>query len=179
MEMMQQQTEAASTATTTRQQATPLQQMQPPTDHPYNFYLPQFNNEDDKNLDAKSIQMKEFSPPPELNKNQKNINYYAVKPKKLPKKFNASTKQINLKWLNAHEKNAAINTPKSIYLIQDEKNRINFDDSFFAVDMLLNAPHDNEQKDTADAVEDDLMATAAFQIPLINYSYQRNEQKRI
>ncbi|KAH8415766.1 hypothetical protein KR222_000440, partial [Zaprionus bogoriensis] len=142
--------------------------MLPPTAQPYNFYLPLFDYVDPK-LDAKSKRMEKFAPPPQ--RVQQEHNYYADKPKKTPKKFNAGAKHINLKWLNAYEKaTGGGGPPKAIYMEQDERNRINFDDSFFAVDMHVKAPDNQAQVPAAplellqhgeQLPEDDLMAASA------------------
>lgn len=145
----------------------PQNYMLPPTAQPYNFYLPLFDYVDPK-LDAKSKRMEKIVPPPQ--RLQQEHNYYGDKPKKTPKKFNAGSKHINLKWLNTYEKAMGGNAaPKSIYMEQDERNRINFDDSFFSVDMHVKAP-DNQPHNVAPVEllqhgeqlpEDDLMAAPA------------------
>lgn len=144
----------------------PQHYMLPPTAQPYNFYLPLFDYVDPK-LDAKSKRMEKIAPPPQ--RMQQEHNYYADKPKKTPKKFNAGAKHINHKWLNAYEK-ATGGAPKTIYMEQDERNRINFDDSFFSVDMHVKAP-DNQPhhgpvplemlQHGEQQPEDDLMAAPA------------------
>lgn len=162
----------------------PYQQIQAPTVQPFNFYMPLFEYEHGK-LDMKSKQMEYIVPPPAPSKGADPINYYAAKPKKLPKKFNADTKQVNLKWLNTFEKEALTDVnghlPKAVYLVNDERNRINFDDSFFGVDMQVkipnNQPHKQDPNYSAgarpqdeffnqgeDGGEDDLMAAAAGQM---------------
>ncbi|KAH8370583.1 hypothetical protein KR093_004255 [Drosophila rubida] len=150
-------------------QSHPRPYMLPPTEQPYNFYLPLFDYVDPK-LDAKSKRMEKIAPPP--HRVQQEHNYYADKPKKTPKKFNADAKHINLKWLNTYEKAMGGNTPKAVYLEQDERSRINFDDSFFAVDMHVKAPDNQPHINVpADLVqhgeqlpEDDLMAAPAHQL---------------
>uniref|UniRef100_A0A034VAS7 Uncharacterized protein n=1 Tax=Bactrocera dorsalis TaxID=27457 RepID=A0A034VAS7_BACDO len=164
--------------------AAPYQQIQSPAVQPFNFYMPLFEYEHGK-LDMKSKQMEYIVPPPAPSKGADPINYYAAKPKKLPKKFNAGTKQVNLKWLNTFEKEALTDAngqlPKAVYLVNDERNRINFDDSFFGVDMQVkipnNQPHKEDHTHSAgarpqeeflnqgeDGGEDDLMAAAAGQL---------------
>ncbi|XP_034108268.1 uncharacterized protein LOC117570616 [Drosophila albomicans] len=147
----------------------PQPYMLPPTEQPYNFYLPLFDYVDPK-LDAKSKRMEKIAPPP--HRVQQERNYYADKPKKTPKKFNADAKHINMKWLNTYEKAMGGNTPKAVYLEQDERSRINFDDSFFAVDMHVktpdNQPHVNVPGELMQhgeqLPEDDLMAAPAHQL---------------
>ncbi|XP_023162212.2 uncharacterized protein LOC111593579 [Drosophila hydei] len=157
-------------------QVQPQQYMLPPTDQPYNFYLPLYDYVDPK-LDAKSRHMEKIAPPPQ--RLQQERNYYADKPKKTPKKFNAASKHINLKWLNSYEKAMGGAPPKALYLEQDERNRINFDDSFFAVDMHVktpgNQPHQESSAVPAELVqhgeqlaEDDLMAAPAQ----LTYNYK-------
>ncbi|KAI8038402.1 uncharacterized protein LOC128254644 [Drosophila gunungcola] len=150
-------------------QLQPQQRMLPPTEQPYNFYLPLFDYVEPK-LDAKSRMMEKIAPPPQRSEH----NYYADKPKKKPKKFNAANKHINLnlKWLNTYEKAMGGPTaPKAMYLEQDERNRINFDDSFFAVDMQVKMPDNQPHKETVapaellqhgeEQAEEDLMAAPA------------------
>ncbi|EDV36241.1 uncharacterized protein Dana_GF12063 [Drosophila ananassae] len=158
----------------------PQQRMLPPTEQPYNFYLPLFDYVEPK-LDAKSRMLEKIAPPPLERKLEH--NYYADKPKKKPKKFNAATKHINLnlKWLNTYEKAMGGTTPpKAIYLEQDERNRINFDDSFFAVDMQVKMPDNQPHKDPPRAellqhgeeqAEEDLMAAPA------HIAYNINERR--
>lgn len=181
-----------------QQESLSYQQMQPPTEQPYNFYLPVFQYDDtniDK-LDPKSRKLENFAPPPEPTKAQQSINYYAAKPKKLPKKFNADTKQVNLNWILDLEKQALTDKngelPKAVYLVNDERNRINFDDTFFGVDMRVAMP-DNEPfkkfgsdktKENNDflnqgeevSAEDDLMAAPTAQLSQINFSYSGNKE---
>lgn len=164
----------------------PIQYMQPPN-QPYNFYLPLFDyDEDSTKLDDKARKMENFTPPPKPKDGQNIANFYDIKPKKSPKKFNAATKHINIKWLNNYEKQLSspnnkqsVNIPKDVYLMNDERNRINFDDSFFAVDMkvpdrankLDKQPNESESgqqnEDYLNQGEEDLIAAAALQIPLI------------
>lgn len=154
-------------------QTQPQQYMLPPTAQPYNFYLPLFDYIDPK-LDAKSKRMEKIAPPPR--RLQQEHNYYTDKPKKIPKKFNSGSKHINLKWLNTYEKAMGGTAPKAVYLEQDERNRINFDDSFFAVDMHVrtpdNQPHMNAPVDLMQhgeqLPEDDLMAAPAQ----VTYNYK-------
>ncbi|XP_058976393.1 uncharacterized protein LOC131801596 [Musca domestica] len=175
-----------------QQVAVPMQYMQPPS-QPYNFYLPLFDYDDSeethqvKQLDGKSRKMDMFSPPPKP-KDSDSVakNFYDTKPKKSPKKFNAANKHINIKWLNNYEKQLsspgnkqAMQVPKDVYLMNDERNRINFDDTFFAVDMkvpdrtnkLDNKPQNDaehgQHEDYLNQGEEDLIAAAAIQIPLI------------
>lgn len=172
-----------------QQVAVPIQFMQPPANQPYNFYLPLYDFDDGNaqraKLDEKSKNMEKFTPPPLPKEGQKSENYYDVKPKKIaPKKFNASAKHINIKWLNTYEKELSspsnkhsVNIPKDVYLLNDERNRINFDDSFFAVDMKVpdrtnkldkaQAEIENRNEDYSSQGEEDLIAAAALQIPLI------------
>ncbi|ALC41603.1 CG13154 [Drosophila busckii] len=145
--------DSLSSASEPEPQLAPHQYMLPPTEQPYNFYLPLFDYEDPK-MDAKSRRLAKIAPP----KLQQERNYYADKPKKTPKKFDAAAKHVNLKWLNTYEQAVGGQAPKAIYLEQDERNRINFDDSFFAVDMHVKSP-DNQHQD--DQAEDDLMAAPA------------------
>ncbi|TDG51512.1 hypothetical protein AWZ03_001972 [Drosophila navojoa] len=160
-------------------QVQPQQYMLPPTDQPYNFYLPLYDYIDPK-LDAKSRHMEKIAPPPQ--RLQQEHNYYADKPKKTPKKFNAAAKHVNLKWLNTYEKAMGGVAPKAIYLEQDERNRINFDDSFFAVDMHVKTPDNQPHKESGavpaellqhgeQLAEDDLMAAPAQ----LTYSYKPTE----
>ncbi|KAM8714052.1 hypothetical protein ACLKA7_014245 [Drosophila subpalustris] len=151
----------------------PQQYMLPPTDQPYNFYLPLFDYVDPK-LDAKSKRMEKIAPPPR--RLQQEHNYYTDKPKKTPKKFNSGAKHVNLKWLNTYEKAMGGTVPKAVYLEQDERNRINFDDSFFAVDVHMKTP-DNQPHGTVPVdllqhgeqlPEDDLMAAPAQ----LTYNYR-------
>lgn len=183
-------TARAETPTADIQQvAVPIQFMQPPPNQPYNFYLPLFDYDESDGqhtkLDEKSRKMEHFTPPPLPKNGETQENYYDIKPKKsAPKKFNASTKHINIKWLNGYEKQLSspnnkqsVNVPKDVYLINDERNRINFDDTFFAVDMKVpdrtnkldktSEEVDNQQDDYANQGEEDLIAAAALQIPLI------------
>ncbi|EDW47571.1 GM20362 [Drosophila sechellia] len=121
-------------------------------------------------LDAKSRMLEKIAPPPQKTEH----NYYAEKPKKKPKKFNAANKHINLnlKWLNTYERAmGGATAPKAMYLEQDERNRINFDDSFFAVDMQVKIPDNQPHKESAaptellqhgeEQAEEDLMAAPA------------------
>ncbi|KAM7344610.1 uncharacterized protein ACRADG_011262 [Cochliomyia hominivorax] len=173
------------------QVAVPIQFMQPPANQPYNFYLPLFDYDESDvqhtKLDEKSRKMEHFTPPPLPKNGQTQENYYDVKPKKsAPKKFNASAKHINIKWLNGYEKQLSspnnkesVNVPKDVYLINDERNRINFDDTFFAVDMKVPDRTNKLDKSSAEieyhnsddyanqGEEEDLIAAAALQIPLI------------
>ncbi|XP_017115392.1 uncharacterized protein LOC108137946 [Drosophila elegans] len=155
-------------------QLQPQQRMLPPTEQPYNFYLPLFDYVEPK-LDAKSRMMEKIAPPPQRSEH----NYYADKPKKKPKKFNAANKHINLnlKWLNTYEKAmGGPSAPKAMYLEQDERNRINFDDSFFAVDMQVKMPDNQPHKETVvpaellqhgeEQAEEDLMAAPAQMAPV-------------
>ncbi|MGZ7299934.1 hypothetical protein ACXWQY_09790, partial [Streptococcus pyogenes] len=77
--------------------------------------------------DEKSLHLEYITPPPApKDVFIDNFNYYAVKPKKLPKKFDNAIKQVNMKWLNAFEKatgGTIGEVPKAIYLANDEKNR--------------------------------------------------------
>ncbi|XP_011188630.2 uncharacterized protein LOC105216056 [Zeugodacus cucurbitae] len=162
----------------------PYQQIQSPAVQPFNFYMPLFEFQHSKS-DMKSKHMQFIAPPPVPSKAANTINYYATKPKKLPKKFNADTKQVNLKWLNTFEKEALSDAsgqlPKAVYMLNDERNRINFDDSFFGVDMQVkipnNQPHKEDHSYSAgargqdeflnqgeDGGEDDLVAAAAGQL---------------
>ncbi|KAH8401956.1 hypothetical protein KR009_008928, partial [Drosophila setifemur] len=162
-------------------QLQPQQRLLPPTEQPYNFYLPLFDYVEPK-LDAKSRMLEKIAPPP-LPAHKVEHNYYADKPNKKPKKFNAATKHINLnlKWLNTYEKAMGGGTPpKAMYLEQDERNRINFDDSFFAVDMQVKMPDNQPHKDPSPAellqhgeeqAEEDLMAAPA------QLSYNFNEHR--
>ncbi|EDW00998.1 uncharacterized protein LOC6560180 [Drosophila grimshawi] len=162
-------------------QPQPQQYMLPPTDQPYNFYLPLYDYVDHK-LDAKSRHLAKIAPPPQ--KVQQEPDYYAVdKPKKSPKKFNAAAKHVNLKWLNTYEKAIGGAEPKAIYLEQDERNRINFNDSFFAVDIPVNSPDNQPHKDSnripaellqhgEQLPEDDLMAAPAQ----LTYNYKPTEE---
>lgn len=172
------------------QVAVPIQFMQPPANQPYNFYLPLYDYDDANaqrnKLDEKSKNMEKFTPPPVPKEGQKSENFYDVKPKKsAPKKFSPSAKHINIKWLNTYEKELSspsnkqsVNIPKDVYLLNDERNRINFDDSFFAVDMKVpdrtnkldnkaQLDTDNQNEDYSSQGEEDLIAAAALQIPLI------------
>ncbi|SPP74210.1 Hypothetical predicted protein [Drosophila guanche] len=162
------------------QQAQPQQLLLPPTAQPYNFYLPLFDYVDPK-LDAKSRLLEKIAPPPQPLKQEH--NYYADKPKKKPKKFNAASKHINLnlKWLNTYEKAMGGETPKALYLEQDERNRINFDDSFFAADMQVKMPDNQPHQEAGPAellqhgeeqAEEDLMAAPAQ----ITYDYKSTGQ---
>ncbi|XP_036331170.1 uncharacterized protein LOC118742870 [Rhagoletis pomonella] len=164
--------------------ATPYRQIQPPSVQPFNFYMPLFDYDHGK-LDTKSKRLEHIVPPPAPGKGGDQTNYYAAKPKKLPKKFNAGTKQVNVKWLNAFEKEALNDAsgrlPKAVYLLHDERNRINFDDSFFGVDMQVkipnNQPHKEEHVESngtqaqeeflnqgEEGGEEDLLASAAGQV---------------
>lgn len=176
-----------------QQIAVPTQYMQPPS-QPYNFYLPLFDYDEgedtySKQLDDKSrSNMGNFTPPPKpKDDNVKTNNYHDVKLKKSPKKFNAANKHINIKWLNNYEKQLTspsnkqvVNIPKDVYLLNDERNRINFDDTFFVSDMKVPdrtnkldkhhsemAEHSPNHDDYLNQGEEDLIAAAAFQIPLI------------
>ncbi|XP_013106459.2 uncharacterized protein LOC106086366 [Stomoxys calcitrans] len=172
-----------------QQVAVPLQFLQPPN-QPYNFYLPLFEYDEStddhtQKLDDKNRHMEKFTPPPKPKDGAVADNFYDVKPRKSPKKFNADNKLINIKWYNNYEKqltspnsHKSVNIPKDQYLLNDERNRINFDDSFFAVDMKvpernnkLEKPHDVEtavdHDDYLNQGEEDLIAAATFQIPLI------------
>ncbi|XP_073812093.1 uncharacterized protein [Musca autumnalis] len=177
-----------------QQVAVPMQYMQPPS-QPYNFYLPLFDYDESeethhqlKQLDGKSRKMDTFSPPPKPKDSAAAAkNFYDTKPKKSPKKFNASNKHINIKWLNNYEKQLSspgnkqsMQVPKDVYLMNDERNRINFDDTFFAVDMKVpdrtnkldnksqnDATEPGQQDDYFNQGEEDLIAAAAIQIPLI------------
>lgn len=172
-----------------QQVAVPIQFMQPPANQPYNFYLPLFDYDENDaqrtKLDEKSRKMEHFTPPPLPKDGQNQENFYEVKPKKLlPKKFNSSAKHINIKWLNAYEKQLSspsnkelVNVPKNLYLLNDERSRINFDDTFFGVDMkvpdrpnkLDKSPSEmeNQNDDYSSQGEEDLIAAAALEIPLI------------
>ncbi|KNC29261.1 hypothetical protein FF38_02435 [Lucilia cuprina] len=172
-----------------QQVAVPIQFMQPPANQPFNFYLPLFDYDESDaqhtKLDEKSRKMEHFTPPPLPKEGESQENFYDVKPKKaLPKKFNSSAKHINIKWLNAYEKQLSspsnkqsVNVPKDVYLINDERNRINFDDTFFAVDMKVPdrtnkldksaTEIENQNDDYNSQGEEDLIAAAALQIPLI------------
>lgn len=172
-----------------QQVAVPIEFMQPPANQPYNFYLPLFDYDESDNqrtkLDEKSRKMEYFTPPPLPKDGQNEENFYDVKPKKLlPKKFNSSAKHINIKWLNAYEKQLSspsnkefVNVPKDVYLLNDERNRINFDDTFFAVDMKvpdrtnkldkLQSKTENQNDDYSSQGEEDLIAAAALELPLI------------
>ncbi|XP_054740702.1 uncharacterized protein LOC129246155 [Anastrepha obliqua] len=164
--------------------STPYQQIQPPEVQPFNFYMPLFEYNNGK-LDGKSKRLEHIVPPPVPVKGRDQTDYYAAKPKKLPKKFNAGTKQVNIKWLNAFEKEALTDPsgqlPKAVYLLHDERNRINFDDSFFGVDMQVKIPNNQLHKEEhVDSVgtnandeflnqgeeggEEDLVAAAAGQV---------------
>ncbi|XP_067634205.1 uncharacterized protein [Eurosta solidaginis] len=169
----------------TRGTTTPYRQIQTPAIQPLNFYMPLFEQENLK-LDAKSKRMEHIAPPPAPTTGDDQTNYYAAKPKKLPKKFYANTKQVNLKWLNAFENEALTNSnghlPNAVYLLHDEHSRINFDDSFFGVDMQVkipnNQPHREEHSSSSrgthaqedeflnqgEEVGEDLMASAARQM---------------
>ncbi|XP_037941025.1 uncharacterized protein LOC119673975 [Teleopsis dalmanni] len=162
----------------------PHQQMQPPLDQPYSFYLPLYDYVND-NLDEKSRNMEKLVPPPLPSDN---INYYATKPKKLPKKFNAETKQVNLKWLNKYETEALTDSsrhlPEGVYVVNDERSRINFDDSFFGEDVAVkfpdNQPHRTLKKTVSktnadgylnmgeELSEEDLLAVPALQFPNVS-----------
>ncbi|EDW72293.1 uncharacterized protein Dwil_GK20852 [Drosophila willistoni] len=162
------------------QQQQPQQRLLPPTEQPYNFYLPLFEHIEPK-LDAKSRRMEKFAPPPLPSQQPDTHNYYADKPKKQPKKFKAGAKHINLnlKWLNTYEKamdgvGMAAGPPKAMYLEQDERNRINFDDSFFAVDMQVKPVPDNDDL-SGGAYEDDLMAAPAQ----LAYNYNNKAGKQL
>uniref|UniRef100_W8C043 Uncharacterized protein n=2 Tax=Ceratitis capitata TaxID=7213 RepID=W8C043_CERCA len=176
----QKNTKSKSIATPT-DVSVPYRQIQPPASQPFNFYMPVFDYDHGK-LDMKSKHLEHIVPPPLPGKGNNHINYYAAKPKKLPKKFNAGTKQVNLKWLNTFEKEAVTDPsgqlPKAVYLLNDERNRINFDDSFFGVDMQVkipnNQPHREEHVSSANAQdeflnqgeeggEEDLVAAATGQ----------------
>ncbi|XP_030388568.1 uncharacterized protein LOC115634800 [Scaptodrosophila lebanonensis] len=157
-----------------QEQTQPKEHMLPPTDQPYNFYLPLFDYVDPK-LDAKSRHMEKIVPPP--HPSQQEQNFYAAKPKKTPKKFNAAAKHVNLKWLNTYEKAMGGAAPKAIYLEQDERNRINFDDSFFAVDMQVKIPDNQPHREQLSSgllqhgeefPDEDLMAAPAQ----ISYNYK-------
>ncbi|KAH8271629.1 hypothetical protein KR018_011756, partial [Drosophila ironensis] len=170
----------AEASSQVEEQVQPQQRMLPPTEQPYNFYLPLFDYVEPK-LDAKSRRLEKIAPPPL--EQQVAHNYYADKPKKKPKKFNAAAKHINLnlKWLNTYEKAMGGTTPpKAIYLEQDERNRINFDDSFFAVDMQVKMPDNQPHKDSPpsellqhgeEQAEEDLMAAPA------QIAYNINERR--
>ncbi|XP_075166689.1 uncharacterized protein LOC142238847 [Haematobia irritans] len=175
-----------------QQVAVPLEFMQPPS-QPYNFYLPLFdydqNIEDTHTkLDDKNRHLEKITPPPKPKDGSGKVanNFYEMKPRKSPKKFNADNKLINIKWYNNYEKQLtsphtkqAVNIPKDEYLINDERNRINFDDSFFGVDMKVpdrnnkleksnnNDSMDKQNYDYFNQGEEDLIAAATFQIPLI------------
>lgn len=87
-------------------QKEPNQQMQPPSDEPYNFYLPQYEHDHDlidglhqTKLDSRSRKLERIIPPPLLMQNSNALNgYYNLKSKKLPKKYDGSIKSINYKW---------------------------------------------------------------------------------
>ncbi|KAH8285394.1 hypothetical protein KR054_008590, partial [Drosophila jambulina] len=162
----------AEASSQVEEQVQPQQRMLPPTEQPYNFYLPLYDYAEPK-LDEKSRRLEKIAPPPPQKLEH---NYYADKPKKKPKKFNAATKHINLnlKWLNTYEKAmGGATAPKAIYLEQDERNRINFDDSFFAVDMQVKMPDNQPHREGAgspsaellqhgeEQAEEDLMAAPA------------------
>ncbi|XP_061393574.1 uncharacterized protein LOC133329092 [Musca vetustissima] len=175
-----------------QQVAVPMQYMQPPS-QPYNFYLPLYDYDESdethqvKQHDGKSRKMDTFSPPPKPKDSDAAAkNFYDIKPKKSPKKFNASNKHINIKWLNNYEKQLSspgnkqsMQVPKDVYLMNDERNRINFDDTFFAVDMKVpdrtnkldnksqNDAEQGQHDDYLNQGEEDLIAAAAIQIPLI------------
>nr|XP_017033528.1 uncharacterized protein LOC108082581 [Drosophila kikkawai] len=162
-------------------QVQPQQRLLPPTEQPYNFYLPLYDYVEPK-LDEKSRRLEKINPPPQKLEH----NYYADKPKKKPKKFNAATKHINLnlKWLNTYEKAmGGAKAPKAMYLEQDERNRINFDDSFFAVDMQVKVPDNQPHREAGapsaellqhgeEQAEEDLMAAPAQ----LSYNYKAPAQ---
>lgn len=69
----------------------PKDELTPPSEEPYNFYLPPFYHEEDFNKELKDTLL-----PPSTSIDK--TNYYATpKPKKLPKKFIPGAKQVNLK----------------------------------------------------------------------------------
>lgn len=178
------QNEESKSAITPTSVSAPYQQIQSPAVQPLNFYMPLFQSQHSK-LDMKSKHLEHIAPPPAPGKGADLINYYATKPRKLPKKFNAGAKQVNLKWLNTFEKEALTDAngqlPKAVYLLNDERNRINFDDSFFGIDMQVKIPNNQPHKEDhtystgvrvqdeflnqgQDGGEDDLVASAAGQL---------------
>lgn len=68
----------------------PKDELSPPSEEPYNFYLPPFYHEDDYNKEIKDTLI-----PPSTSIDK--TNYYATKPKKHPKKYIPGAKQVNLK----------------------------------------------------------------------------------
>lgn len=82
------------------------QEMQPPINEPYNFYLPQYEHDLDLHaiphqakLDSTSRKLVKIIPPPLLlSKGYSVGRYYNLKTKKIPKKFDGTLKNINYKW---------------------------------------------------------------------------------
>jgi len=148
----------------------PYENMQPPKDQPFNYYMPLYDTDVTYSMSDK---MHKISPPLKSAKGM--ANFAETKPKKIPKKFNALQKHINMKWLNLYEKEKT-NDPNPFYSESDERQRINFDDSFFGVDMLLNLPGHQSQTETKimdkqkdSNIGDDLMAKVTSPIATANF----------
>uniref|UniRef100_A0A1A9UFA8 Uncharacterized protein n=1 Tax=Glossina austeni TaxID=7395 RepID=A0A1A9UFA8_GLOAU len=165
----------------------PQQYMQPPSSNPYSFYMPLYehDNEDkilNTKLDERSRKLQKLIPPSAAIIIQQDFakSNYATKAKKSPKKFDSNLKHINVKWLNSYEKQfsspdnkKAMTVPKAVYLLNDERNRINFDDSFFGVNTTVKEIDNKMKKGSPDQLnqghqlEEDLLATSTFQLAKI------------
>ncbi|KAL9912273.1 uncharacterized protein ACN427_001548 isoform 2-T4 [Glossina fuscipes fuscipes] len=180
-----QQTE--SLANSDQQINVPPQYMQPPSSNPYNFYMPLYEHDgEDKilnnKLDERSRKLQKLIPPSAAIIIQQDFlkSNYATKAKKSPKKFDSHLKHINVKWLNSYEKQfsspdnkKAMTVPKAVYLINDERNRINFDDSFFSANMTVKETDNKMKKAKSDQLnqshqlEEDSFVASKFQLPVI------------
>ncbi|CAD7013184.1 unnamed protein product [Ceratitis capitata] len=117
--------------------------------------MPVFDYDHGK-LDMKSKHLAHIVPPPLPGKGNDHINYYAAKPKKLPKKFNAGTKQKRT--------DPSGQLPKAVYLLNDERNRINFDDLSLEEEHVSSANAQDEFLNQGEeGGEEDLVAAATGQ----------------